>query len=293
MRISTAYRFDYFSSTVSNSSAAMFDAQQKISTGKQISSPADDPTGTSLSVRARDIRTTLSQYSSNISNAKLMLGTSDNTLSSFTNMLNSAKTLALRGANGTNSADSMAALGSSVTQMMSTIVNLGNTQTADGQYIFAGQNTQTAPFSVTNGQISYSGDSNSIKTEVAPGTTIAPNTDASKLIPDIYKALQDLQSNLSSNNPGAISNTSLKTLDDLIQRVNLARGDIGSKTQTLTSLSDQHQRRSDELSQAISNVEDIDMTKAISDYQQANTAYQAALTVSSQGSKLSLMDFMN
>ncbi len=292
MRISTSYRYEYFSSVVSQTASTMFDAQQRVSTGKRLNSPSDDPSGATFSVKARDLRASLAQYDSNIFAAKQVLGTSDNALASIGNLLNAAKTTALKGANGTNSAQAMSALAVSVREMATNLVTYANAQAPDGRYVFSGQSTDKKPFSELNGSVSYAGDTADIKSEVSPGNAIVTNTQGSPLLSDIYNALETLQNKLASNDSAAVASLSLQAIDDLTLRVTLARGQIGSKSQTVTELSAQNRRRSDELSTAISNVEDVDMTQAISDYQQANTAYQAALTVSSQSSKLSLMDFL-
>ena len=52
------------------------------------------------------------------------------------------------------------------------------------------------------------------------------------------------------------------------------------------------QRMQDDFAKHISDVEEVDIDQAITQYRQAEVAYQAALQVASQGFRLSLMDFI-
>lgn len=292
MRVSTSYRFEFFGDMVSQTESKYVDAQQRISTGKQLDTPSDNPSGATLSVKARDLRTSLAQYSTNISSAKNFLSQTDTQLSAVNDILSQVQALAVQGANATNSADQLKGMATSIQQIQNRLVTLSNAQAADGRYLFAGQSTKTKPFDAANGTMTYSGDGASIVAETAPGSTMAINTQGSPLLTDIYNALESLKGNLNSGNTAGISNQSIKDISSLQTRLNAERGSVGAKIQSITALASQHQRRSDELTKSISDVEDIDMSKAITDYQQASTAYQAALQVAGQGYKLSLMDYI-
>jgi flagellar hook-associated protein 3 FlgL len=109
---------------------------------------------------------------------------------------------------------------------------------------------------------------------------------------DAYAALESLKNNLQGGNNGALSGIDIPAIQGAMDDFNRERGGIGAKLQQLTQQKTDYQRRIDELSVGISNVEDVDLAEAMVEYQLAETAYTAALNVASQGFGLSLMDFI-
>ena len=97
---------------------------------------------------------------------------------------------------------------------------------------------------------------------------------------------------LQSGNTGAISGIDISALQNVMNQLDRERGGIGAKLQQVQTLQSDYQRRIDEFSKGISEIEDVDMATAITEYHLAETAYTAALNVASQGFRLSLMDFI-
>lgn len=292
MRVSTGYRFDFFSQMVSKTEASYVDSQRRITTGKQVEQPSDNPAGAAVAVKARNLRASLDQYATNITTAKSFLTFSDTNLGSVNDLLNQANSIALKGANATNSTDALKAMATQIQTLQDNLVGYANTQAPDGQYIFAGQSTKTKPYAVSNGKLVYSGDKNDVTAEFDPGRTMTVNAKTSPLFEDIYAALESLKNNLNQGQIQSISANSLKDIQNSTSSVGSIRSDLGSKLQAISEASNSQSRRKIDLTSTISDVEDVDMSKAITDYQQASTAYQAALQVAGQGYKLSLMDFI-
>ena len=71
-----------------------------------------------------------------------------------------------------------------------------------------------------------------------------------------------------------------------------ATKDASQYFMTVDELKAHNQRRIDDFTQRISDVEDVDMAEAITQYQTAQTVYTAALQVASTTHQLSLMDFI-
>ena len=110
---------------------------------------------------------------------------------------------------------------------------------------------------------------------------------------NIWNDLQTLQQNLLNNSQSAISNGSIASLQSDLDTVTMAQGNVGSTMDTVQSLTADYTRRNTDLTSQISSIQDVNMAQAISQYQLANTAYQAALTVTSQGFGLSLANFIH
>jgi len=293
MRVSTGYTYEVYLGEIDRTSSAYFDAQQAVSTGKRIRQASDDPNGTTNSLSMRSLLTTVNQFSSNLENGKNFLNFTDAALSNVSNALNSAYQVALSGANGTNDQATRNGMVDQITPIEQSLVQLANSKGANGQYIFAGQKTDTQPFVVQNGKLVYSGDQNSISVETGPSDTLAVNTQGSPLFTDAYAMLEDLKKNLLSGSTGAISSTNVGALKDAITNVNGIRGQIGSKVQLVNQLQGQNTQRVQDLTTGISNVEDVDVSQAVINLKQTETAYQAALAATGGANKFSLLDFIN
>ena len=121
---------------------------------------------------------------------------------------------------------------------------------------------------------------------------MAVNTKGDALFQTAYDRLETLKNSLIGGNVGAISGVSITELQDSQRQFSHARGVVGTKMKRVDDLTRDMDRRKDDLTQGISDVEEIDLSQAVMDYQLAQTAYQAALSVASQGFGLSLMDFI-
>jgi flagellar hook-associated protein 3 FlgL len=118
------------------------------------------------------------------------------------------------------------------------------------------------------------------------------NTPGSPLFTTAYAGLETLRQNLLNDNETALSNTSVGDMQNSLTAFTTERGNVGAKLQTVSSMTDDFTRRNNDLTTEISDVQNVDMSQAITDYQLASTAYQAALTVTSQGFGLSLANFI-
>lgn len=292
MRISTNYQYSAFQSDISSAQQALFESSAQVSSGKRINRPSDDPFGTVRSVTMRSLQAGIKQYQDNLNTAKGQLGFGESTLSEMSTLTNRAYTLAVSGANGATDQKGRDAMAAEIAQIQSRLIDLANTKDSSGGYLFAGQKADVKPYTLAGTTLTYNGDSNSLKAEVGPGDMMTISTAGEPLISDLYNRLQSLKDNLTGGTVSAISGTDIANIQNSLDAISDLRGGIGSKLKTIDDLSSQMTRRSDDLTTSISDVEDVDITEAMVKYQQANQAYSAALTVASQGFRLSLMDFI-
>jgi flagellar hook-associated protein 3 FlgL len=292
MRISTGYQFESYSLQIALSESRMFQAEQQVLTGKRINVASDDPVGTGVVLNYRGLQTAAKQYHENLKMAKGFLGFTEEGLGETSTVVRRAYELAVRGANSATDQIGREGMAAEVTEMQKRLVEIANSRGPGGQYIFAGQAIDQKPYNIVAGALTYLGDANPINVEVGPADTLQINTIASPMYLTIYQQLEDLKTNLQGGNIGALTGISIGDLKKSVETVNLSRGTVGSKLQSVASMTDNYSRRIDEFAKVISDTEEVDMTEAIMKYQQAQTTYQAALQVASQGFGLSLMDFI-
>lgn len=292
MRISTSYQYESSTTAIQNAQQTEVALQKELSTGKRINQPSDDPNGLYQSLTLSSLNNTLTQYNSNLTYAKQFLDESNNALTSVNSMASQAYQLAVQAANSTTSQDARQGMVNQVTQMQQQLVSLANSQGANGEHIFAGQKTKAAPFSVVSNALTYSGDANNINVEVGPGQTMAVNTQAGTMLTNLYNQLQTFKNDLSSGNVSALSNVDITNLQNSQTAVLQAQGAIGGNLQQVTTLTSANTLRSNELTAQISNLTDTNVAQVATQYQSAQTVYQAAITMAAQISTLSLTSYL-
>ncbi|MCS5696631.1 flagellar hook-associated protein FlgL [Desulfofundulus thermocisternus] len=120
-------------------------SQERMSTGKKVNRPSDDPSGTSQIMAVMADLSATRQYLRNIQDGLSWLNQGDATMGDATGLLHQARTLAVQGANGTLTRDDMALLAQQVDGIIDSMVNVGNASLG-GKYIYAGINNNYPPF---------------------------------------------------------------------------------------------------------------------------------------------------
>ena len=293
MRISTQSQFDAYTGNIQKTMSEYFRVQQQLSTGKRFEHASEDPLAASTSVSIRSLKSRFQQFDINLRAAQDYLSHTEQALGEMSDLTRSAYALAIQGASSAVDPQSIGALVNQVTAIQERLVQVANSQGSTGQYIFAGHKTGTKPFAVSGTTVSFNGDANAVTVEVRSNELMQTNlSGASTLVTDLYNELETLKTNLNSGNVIQISDQSVGNLQAMVKQVNVARGGIGAKMQSVEALKADNARRIDDFTKDVSELEDIDLAETFVRYQQAQSSYQAALQVTSKGMNMSLMDFM-
>lgn len=293
MRISTNQQFNLYLSQIQSAHSRYLDAQEKVMTGKRFGLASEAPGDAQFVISASAVRSRIEQLDKNLRGANDYLKNTESAFSELNTMFNHAYTLAINGANSSYDQDARDGMAKEIDEVQKRLVFLANTKGASEQYIFAGQKTDVAPFTVTPPTLTYNGDDNPVNVEVRPGETMRVNLQGpGQTFTQMYDALETLKNDLMSGDVSKLGNQDLKAMQDQISVISSIRGDTGSKLQAVTGLKDQNQRRMDDLTKQVSDVQDIDMAEAVTSMQMAETSYAAALQVAAKGQSLSLMDYL-
>jgi flagellar hook-associated protein 3 FlgL len=277
------------------------DLQNELSSGKRISKPSDDPTGTVSTLALNGEIGRNNQYSRNASDGLGWLSTTDSTLTSVNDQLERVRDLVVQASStGNSDANSRAAIAAEITQIRASVVNLANT-TYMGRPVFGGTTAGSAAFTVgttstTAGQpdITYAGDSGTVQRRVADGSTIRVDTSGTSTFgtgsSSVFQVLADIVDHL-QNNPSALSGD-LDKVDAAAGNVRSALTDEGVRTSSLESGQTTAGNRVQDLTSQLSDVQDVDMPSAIVNLQTQQVAYQAALGALSKVVQPSLLDWL-
>jgi flagellar hook-associated protein 3 FlgL len=284
MRVTNSYMYDSFISDLQNNMQQLDKINQQISTGLAVNKPSDAPDKIGSIISLRDSINNITQYQSNVGSTNDYLNSTSTALTSMTNLLSTAQTLAVQGANDTNSASDRATMATQVDNQIQEMLSLGNTQ-VNGQYIFGGYQTTAQPFTATmTGTsvtgVTYNGDSGLMPEEINQGDIINKNVPGSSLIAagtDVYNALINFRNDLNNNDTAAITNDA-GTLQNAYNSLTNINTDIGGKLQRTTAVSSTLTNTNTTLTGIQSSLEDVDMPTAMTNFQLQQNVYQSALT---------------
>ena len=267
------------------------DSQEKLSTGRQINRPSDDPTGTNEAMRLRAQLAADTQNARNAQDGLSWLGQTDSTLQSMLDSVARARDLMVQGAStGGSGPDSRAAIAQELTQIRSGLISDANTQIL-GRPIFGGTTGGTAAYDASG---TFIGNGNAVNRTVSDGVSVQVNTTGPAVFSagsdDLFSVLGDAITQLGSN-PTALSGT-LDRLDSVTEQMKSGLAEVGTRYGRVQTAQDRLSSTSLDNQSALSGVENVDVAKAIVDVQMQQVAYQSALGATARVIQPSLLDFL-
>ena len=119
--------------------------------------------------------------------------------------------------------------------------------------------------------------------------SIQPNV---SLFSVLDNAIRDIGSASNNNTASQAVSQALHNIDIGMQRVSSVRGQAGELLNRADRISDNQEKRSIQMEADRSRAEDLDMVKGISDFQNQQTGFQAALQTYAQIQKISLFNYI-
>jgi len=265
--------------------------QEQLSTGRLINRPSDSPTGTNDAMRLRAQMSADTQYSRNASDGLAALGQADSTLQSMSDQVRRARELILQGkSTGSAGPEARTALATELTQIRESLLTMANTQHM-GRSLFGGTSDSPVAYQPDG---SFVGDANDVDRTVGQGISVKVNVAG----PDAFGTGAD---NLFNVLTGAIGNLTgdptqlggdLDKLDAVATTMRTALADVGTRygrvETAMSTLTDANLTST----AALSEVENVDIAKAVVDLQMQEVAYQAALGATARVLQPSLLDFL-
>ena len=269
--------------------------QQRISSGKQIQQPSDDPFGTSMALQYSGDLAQNTQYQSNVNDAQGWQSTVDTALGNVNDIVLRARDLVVQGASDTSGPSARSDIAGEIDQLIDSLKTEANTQYS-GRYVFAGTQTLTQPYQVGSSNDSYAGNTGTVTREIGQGVQIAVNTPGSTIFGNgssgLIATLRQISTDLRANNGTALQNGDLTALDNASTTVSSQQATVGALSNRLDSATSRLQQLQQATTQQLSNVQDADMAQTLIQFSTQQAVYQAALKSGAQIIQPSLMDFL-
>jgi flagellar hook-associated protein 3 FlgL len=260
-------------------------AAQEVSTGRRVNEPGDDPAAVAALVFNDAQSSQDAQFQTNISDVQSKVQVADSVMNSASQLLTSAISLGTQGATGTLTDADRQSIATQVAGLQQQLVSLANT-TYQGTYIFSGTDVTTQPFtadsSVPSG-VTYNGNSAVTTVQISQGQSMQTNLPGDQVFTNsagnAFAALNDLTSALNSGTGIAAANTEVQ---NAFNQLNNQRVFYGNSLDQLQSAESFLSQDTVNLSTQQNSLIGADLTQAISDLSQSQTAEQASIAATSQ-----------
>ncbi|WNB92716.1 flagellar hook-associated protein FlgL [Bacillus sp. NEB1478] len=276
---------------ISQSYEQMGKTQEQLSTGKKISRPSDDPVVAMKGMSYRTNLTEVEQYKRNLSEAYNWMENSDASLDKATSVMQRIRELTVQASNGTLEDSQKEMIAKEVGQLKEHLGSIANTQIA-GKYLFNGNDTTSAPVDLSTNPPTLSINENPVKIEMSKGIEVAVNINPTHVFnQDLFKNITDLEDALKGNNATPI-NDFLGKLDKNIDSLVAERAELGARNNRLELIDDRVSEQEVIANRILSDNEDADIERVITDLKMQETVQRAALSVGARIIQPSLMDFL-
>jgi flagellar hook-associated protein 3 FlgL len=271
--------------------------QREVSSGRRVQAPSDDPTAWAAGVRERSEIASVDQFERSADSATSRLTVADTVLSDLVTTLTAARAAVVAGQGTIQTAPQREATAKQLEGLRDAVFDDMNT-TFRGTFLFSGGKGLDAPFLRNpDGSVSgYQGDSSSISVDVDRTRAVRISFDGRELTQglaaeDVFASFAKVIAAVRAADQAAMADA-LTALEAAFDRVVRVQSGVGAD---LNALDDQRARLG-EMKLAsrtrLSKTEDANMAESITGMQQANTAYQSALSAVATRTRLSLLDYL-
>jgi flagellar hook-associated protein 3 FlgL len=280
---------------LSESYRRMGQYQDQLATGKKITKPSDDPVVAMKGMFYRSNLTEVEQYKRNLSELYLWMENSESGIEQANNGLQRVRELVIQGKTGSLSPTDREAVAREIEQIKEDLVQVANTQVS-GRYIFHGTDTANPPIKTGNPptaeeNLAYS-EIKEYKIEISRGVSLRANVDPSKVFNDeLFKTVHDIQKALEDDTPAELDKL-LVDLDKVMDTLSAERSELGARYNRLEMIDDRISQQEVMANRVLSDNEDADIERVITDLKTQESVHRAALGVGARIIQPTLMDFL-
>lgn len=330
MRITNQMMSKSFLKDLNRNQNYMKRINDQLTSGKEIRRPSDNPFKVARSMQLNSDINANTQYNENIKDTINWLDTTDTALEQLGNSFQRFRELMVSAGNAAYGSDEKRAIKDEMNEKVNEIAQILNTN-FDGKYIFGGSKGSTKPIGTDkniitgNNSLHLSGNNGEVLNidnldedvqnqinminkklvvEISQGVTMDYNVSATDILLfkdkngasiNVMDLLKDITNNVASENPidaAKITGENLKVMDETVSNLLRIRAEVGAKQNRMESAGSQNEDQNFNLTDILSQTEDIDLAQKNIEAAVAQNVYMASLQVSAKIIQPSLLDFL-
>jgi flagellar hook-associated protein 3 FlgL len=309
MRVTNSMMTNSMSVSLQKRSQLLLNLGEKVSTGKKILKPSDDPLGMASILDYRGSLSRIEQYMENITRGKTKIELMEDVLGEVENQIMSAKQIATDQAMGVLETRSTAA--EQMKNIFEQVLDLANSE-LQNNYLFAGSQTNSVPFTrnadgiegtADDYEVVYHGDSESQNIIIGKNNHVNISAHGKEIFTgdavnggvNVFDVLNDLIQGL--ENPDAeVGTTQIRSQLELLktsqEQVNSVRTRNAGINERLNSSEAYWGNFKTSIETQLSNVQDVDLTQATVEFQNAQLVYEASVALTNEILQNTLLNFI-
>lgn len=308
MRITASHAFDSSIANLQLRQQQMSDAQNQLTSGKRVSTASDDPIAAARAERALAQMVRVEANQRALEASRNVMQQAESALGDAGELMQQARELVVGAGNGSYDDANRVTLSKSLRGIRDQLLAIANRNDGAGSFVFAGQGTDSPPFVDAVGGVVYRGANGEasapageplpLSVDGAQAWLNAPNPVVGGPALSVFSVLDRIATELET--PGRSASTISQAVKDGLRDVDAVAGNLSAHR----SRAGEALNRTDSVEQRLSasklaaqtersNAEDLDMVQAISDFQNRQSSYDAALKSYSMIQRVSLFQYLS
>lgn len=294
MRVSTSMIFQSGLQSLQRQQSGMMEAQTDIATGKKLRTADVDPVAFGQASQLSEQQGRIDQYLRNNERATGKIEAQETRLSASTDILQRVRDIAIQANNGINDDSSRAALSSELEQLRDALAEQANAKDERGEYVFSGTEAGQVPYAGADWDDQLDPGNPGVKLSVAENQQVTTNRVASDIFTlgdgrSAMKAIDELREAIDADD-SALYGPGQQSIDEALDRVTNAQGDMGADMRTLERLRDDQNAWKLANEEAVSKLRDTDIAEAVTRLNQNYLSLQATQQSMVKTQQLSLFN---
>ena len=273
---------------LSNTYGRMGKLQDQLNTGKKINRPSDDPVSAMKGLTYRTNVAQVEQFKRNFTEAHNWIDNSDAALDKATLAMQRIRELTVNASNGTLDESQRKMISEEIKQIKEHLGEIANTQVGD-KYLFNGTDTDKKPVDFAAG--TYPSNSDAVEIELSKGITIQVNVAPKDIFSkDFFDSIDNLITDIEA--PDGDVGQHLAHMDTQINHILTERATLGARDNRIELMEQRVDQQEAISKKMMSDNEDIEYEKVISEFIIEESLLRASLSVGSRIVQPTLVDFL-
>ncbi len=307
MRITTAYAFESSIGNLQRRQQALTESQEQLTSGKRVRKPSDDPSAMAAAERALAAQRRAESQMRALDASRNAMQLAEGALGDAGELVQQARDLLVSAGNGSYTDAQRRTIGEAIRGLRNDLLAVANRSDGAGRYLFGGQGADQPPLADAPGGVAWtatagqaqaaSGESSPLSIDGRAAWLEAPDPANPGATLSLFDAMDRVVAELLT--PGRTSAQTAQTVSSGLGQFDAAAANLGAWRARAGEALNRIDGIAERLSQGKldaqrdrSEAEDLDMLAAISDFQNRQTGYDAALKTYSMVQQMSLLQYL-
>lgn len=307
MRITTAYAFESSIGNLQRRQQALSETQEQLTSGKRVRKPSDDPSAMAQAERALAAERRAESQMRALDASRNAMQMAEGALGSAGEMLQQARELLVSAGNGSYTDAQRRTIGEAIRGLRNDLLAVANRSDGAGRYLFGGQGADAPPLADAPGGVAWTASAGQAQAASGESSPLAIDGRAAWLeVPDpanpggtlsLFDTLDRVVGELltpgrSSADVAQTVRNGLAEFDAAADNLGAWRARAGEALNRIDGITERLSQGKLDAQRERSDAEDLDMLAAISEFQNRQTGYDAALKTYSMVQQMSLLQYL-